>query len=89
MTFVQGNPLENIDDTINVRKTMVNGILRTVEDIIAPFPTTGNGDRANQASLANAPEPKVLPPVPNPPENDKYWWAKPKWVKDDFNEMMS
>jgi adenine deaminase len=85
MIFVEGNPLENIDDTINVEMTMVNGILRTVDDIIAPFPTTGN----RPSLAANAAKADVLPPVPNPPSNDVYWWEKPKWVKDDFNEMMS
>ena len=87
MIFVQGNPLENIDDTINVKMAMVNGILRNVEEIIAPFPSTGN--KASLDNADNAPKNALLPPVPNPPSNDVYWWEKPKWVKDDFNEMTS
>jgi Tol biopolymer transport system component len=95
MIFVQGNPLENIDDTINVEMTMVNGILRTVEEIIAPFPSTGNqagldnASTGNQASLDNAPKHVLLPPVPDHPANAKYWWARPKFVKDDFDSMES
>ena len=61
--FVEGNPLENIDDTINVKATMVNGIYRTVEEIIAPFPTTGNrpaaeGDGSTSGSRPGARSPE-------------------------------
>ena len=48
--FVDGNPLENINDVINVKATMVNGIYRTVEEIIAPFPTTGNNPARRRRS---------------------------------------
>jgi len=75
MIFVDGNPLQHIEDTINVKMTMVNGILRKVEDIIAPFPTQGNH--------AAAPRQIWRAAVPDHPANKKYWWHRKEWVKDD------
>lgn len=91
MIFVEGNPLQNIEDTINVRATMVNGIYRTVEEIIAPFPTTGNSNNPsmNSASLKNPPKHTWLPPVPDHPKNSTFWWHRPEFVKEDFNSMES
>jgi len=83
--FVDGNPLENINDVINVKATMVNGIYRTVEEIIAPFPTTGN----SAASAASAPEHTWLPAVPDHPNNKALWWHRPEWVKDDIDGQES
>ena len=57
---------------------MVNGIYRTVEEIIAPFPTTGN--RADVV-----PEHTWLPALPDHPQNKALWWHRPEWVKDDFD----
>ena len=37
LTFVQGDPLTNINDLINTPQTMKNGILTTQEQLIAPF----------------------------------------------------
>ena len=75
--FVEGNPLENINDVINVKATMVNGVYRTVEEIIAPFPTTGN--------TMSAPAHTWGTPVPDHPANRAIWWHRPEWVKDDFD----
>ena len=79
--FVDGNPLENIDDTINVKATMVNGIYRTVEEIIAPFPSTGN--------FASGPEHTWRAAVPDHPANDAFWWHRPEWVKEDRDSVES
>lgn len=73
--FVEGNPLQNIEDAINVKMTMVNGVLRKVEDIIAPFPTQGNH--------ASAPKQIWRAAVPDHPANKKFWWHRKEWVKDD------
>ena len=81
MIFVDGNPLENIDDTINVRATMVNGIYRTVEEIIAPFPSTGN--------FASAPEHTWRAAVPDHPANRAFWWHRREWVKEDRDNVES
>jgi Tol biopolymer transport system component len=37
MVFVEGNPLERIEDALNVRMTMVNGVLYTPEQLIEGF----------------------------------------------------
>jgi Tol biopolymer transport system component len=81
MIFVEGNPLQNIEDAINVRMAMVNGILHTVEDIIAPFPTPGNH--------AAAPTHKRLAAVPDHPANRKFWWHRPEYVKEDRDSRES
>jgi hypothetical protein len=81
MIFVEGNPLQNIEDAINVRMTMVNGILRTVEEIIAPFPTPGNH--------AAAPTHIWRAAVPDHPANRKFWWHRPEYVKEDRDSRES
>jgi hypothetical protein len=37
MVFVEGNPLERIEDAMQVRMTMQNGKLFTVEELVQPF----------------------------------------------------
>lgn len=37
MVFVEGNPLERIEDAMQVRMTMKNGELFTMQDLVAPF----------------------------------------------------
>jgi Tol biopolymer transport system component/imidazolonepropionase-like amidohydrolase len=83
MIFVEGNPLQNVEDAINVRMTMVNGILRTVEEIIAPFPTQGN-----HASLPALRHTRIAP-VPDHPANRKFWWHRPDKVKEDRDSRES
>lgn len=39
MAFVEGNPLEQIEDAIQARMTMKNGRLHTIEDLVEPFST--------------------------------------------------
>ena len=37
LDIIEGNPLENIDDTINVKGVIVNGRYYTQEELAAPF----------------------------------------------------
>ncbi|MFC7009521.1 amidohydrolase family protein [Halalkalicoccus salilacus] len=37
MVFVEGNPLERIEDTMQVKMTMKNGELFTIGDLVGPF----------------------------------------------------
>lgn len=37
LTFVEGNPLDNINDAANVHMVMKNGQIHTVDEIIAPY----------------------------------------------------
>jgi Tol biopolymer transport system component len=83
MIFVEGNPLQNIEDAINVRMAMVNGILRTVEEIIAPFPTSGN-----HAGL-DGPTHTWRAAVPDHPANRAFWWHRPERVKEDRDQTES
>lgn len=39
MVFVEGNPLEQIEDAIDVKMTMKNGELFTIQDLVEPFST--------------------------------------------------
>lgn len=40
MVFVEGNPLERIEDAMQVRMTMKNGTLHTIQDLVEPFEET-------------------------------------------------
>jgi hypothetical protein len=42
MAFVRGNPLERIEDTIQVQMTMKNGELFTIGDLVEPFSSEGS-----------------------------------------------
>ena len=44
MVFVEGNPLEQIEDAMQVRMTMKGGELYTTEDLIEPFKVTETDD---------------------------------------------
>jgi Tol biopolymer transport system component len=56
MAFVEGNPLARIEDTLNVRMTMINGVLYTTQQIIDGFfAPAGEGTPPN-ASKAGAPK---------------------------------
>lgn len=41
MVFVDGNPLEQIEDAMRVQMTMKNGELFTIEELVEPFSTEG------------------------------------------------
>jgi Tol biopolymer transport system component len=42
MVFVDGNPLEQIEDAMQVRMTMKNGELFTIQDLVEPFEETSS-----------------------------------------------
>lgn len=44
MVFVEGNPLEQIEDAMQVKMTMTNGDLYTIQDLVKPFEETDNSD---------------------------------------------
>jgi hypothetical protein len=48
MIFVEGNLLERIEDALQVRMTMTNGELFTVEDFVEPF---AEGDRHSATAV--------------------------------------
>lgn len=44
MVFVEGNPLERIEDAMQVRMTMKNGKLFTIQDLVEPFTPKNDPD---------------------------------------------
>jgi Tol biopolymer transport system component len=79
MVFVEGNPLERIQDAINVKMTMMNGVLFTPEALIEPF------SAASLASTREAagPRHRWRAPVPDHPANKAFWWHRPEHVEAD------
>jgi Tol biopolymer transport system component len=47
MVFVEGNPLERIEDAMQVRMTMKNGELFTIQDLVEPFEQTETDNSEN------------------------------------------
>jgi hypothetical protein len=106
MVFVEGNPLERIEDAINVQMVMKNGRLFTPEEILEDFfggpGTDGRRAEAGEAleaeHLEGRPgrevevrtgplaklEHRWLPPVPDHPSNEAFWWHQPEQVKEDY-----
>lgn len=50
MVFVEGNPLERIEDAIEVRMTMKNGELFTLQDLVEPFSSKDGGKSGENSS---------------------------------------
>lgn len=49
IVFVDGNPLEQIEDAIDVRMTMTNGELFTLEDLLKSFTSDGEEEVSNHS----------------------------------------
>src|SRR5262249_44353274 len=64
LAFIDGNPLDRIEDLANGAPVMKNGEGFTVSDLMAPFqtPASGQGHRM----LAPAPETEI--------SAQRYWW---------------
>ena len=59
MAFIDGNPLERIEDSINVKMTMINGVLHTTDSLIDGFFKSGRpqakaGQSDGKVAAANA-----------------------------------
>ncbi|MGH3377987.1 MAG: amidohydrolase family protein, partial [Actinoallomurus sp.] len=74
LTFLGGDPLQDITKAADVRRVMVNGELHTVEDLLAPF--------AAPTHTEAAPRGRVLPKLPDHPANAKYWWHDPHYLEE-------
>ena len=74
LTFLGGDPLQDITKAADVRQVMVNGALHTVDDLLAPF---AEADRTEAA-----PRGRVLPKLPDHPANAKYWWHDPHYLEE-------
>jgi Tol biopolymer transport system component len=76
MAFVEGNPLERIEDTLNVRMTMINGVLYTPQALMDGFFGV-----ARATAVAN-PTHRLLAPVPDHPANVQWWWHTAEYLHD-------
>jgi Tol biopolymer transport system component len=97
MAFVEGNPLERIEDTINVRMTMINGVLYTPQELIDGFLGESSAGKPGRADVRKAsgtvvhdhlgqkmahPKHRLLAPVPDHPANKRWWWHAAEHVAD-------
>jgi hypothetical protein len=74
LTFLGGDPLQDITKAADVRQVMVNGELHTVDDLLAPFVSADHTEVA--------PAGRMLPPLPDNPANAKYWWHDPHYLEE-------
>jgi hypothetical protein len=73
LVLLGGDPLADIAAAADVRQVMSNGVLYTVDELLAPF--------AGEA-LAAIPENVMLAPVPAHPANAGFWWHDPHYVRE-------
>lgn len=73
ITIVDGDPLTDIADAAAVDRVLTSGVEHTVDDLLAPF---------EQSSAARAvPHSTVRSPVPEPKENERFWWHGLDYVR--------
>jgi Tol biopolymer transport system component/cytosine/adenosine deaminase-related metal-dependent hydrolase len=70
LVVLGGDPLTDITQAANVRQVMTNGVLHTVDDLLAPF----SADMAKAAVRG-----QTLPALP---ADDRYWWHDPHYVAE-------
>ncbi|MFI6265232.1 amidohydrolase family protein [Micromonospora sp. NPDC051006] len=76
LVVLGGDPLADIDQAANVRQTMANGVLHSVDELLAPF------EAGTAARTTAAPANTLLPAVPEHPDNARYWWHDPHYVDE-------
>jgi hypothetical protein len=69
LALVDGNPLADIRAAAAVRRTVVGGVQRTVDDLLAPF-------RSQPATRAAVNQ--VL--AAKPSAESRHWWHEPEWA---------
>ncbi|MEU4216663.1 amidohydrolase family protein [Actinoplanes sp. NPDC026623] len=75
LAFLGGDPLSDIKQAANVQQVMANGIIHTVDDLVAPF-------EATRSSTARSAVSSVLPALPPHPANAGYWWNDPHYLEE-------
>jgi len=73
LAILGGDPLTDIRAAADVRQVMSNGALHGVDALLAPY--------AEPARPAAAASSRLLPPVPEHPDNRRYWWHDPHYVQ--------
>ncbi|MFF0246448.1 amidohydrolase family protein [Streptosporangium sandarakinum] len=72
LAIVDGDPLSRIEDAANVTAVVIGGRHHTVEQLLAPYPSSTTTDQAS--SGAPAPRGKVRARVPAHPGTADFWW---------------
>ncbi|MFG1702657.1 amidohydrolase family protein [Nonomuraea sp. M3C6] len=72
LAIVDGDPLSRIEDAANVTAVVVGGRHHTVEQLLAPYPSSTGTDQAE-----SAPSGRVKERVPVHPSTSNYWWNSP------------
>jgi hypothetical protein len=69
LAVLGGDPLTDITNAADVRLVVTNGVVHTIDDLLAPF-TTATPATTNH----------LLPALPPHPANAAYWWHDPHYV---------
>ncbi|MEV6284820.1 DPP IV N-terminal domain-containing protein [Kribbella sp. NPDC051770] len=70
LSFVRGNPLDDIRHAADVQQVMVAGRLHTVDELLAPYAAT--------ARVSAGPQP--LKRDQAHAHDSEYWWHEPEWL---------
>ena len=81
LTFVSGNPLNDIKDAANVQGVMKNGRFYSVAELVAPFAPAAMARATKKAK----PRHRKLPPAQDVASIQKYWWHDPEHVEHDHH----
>lgn len=80
LSFVEGDPLDDIRAAAAVRQVMVGGRVHTVEELLEPY---------DDSALRSQPQalvgPAQAPPAPawrlgDHAHDERYWWHEPEWL---------
>ncbi|MEV0347020.1 amidohydrolase family protein [Nonomuraea sp. NPDC050680] len=75
LAIIDGDPLSRIEDAANVTAVVVGGRHHTIEQLLAPYPSSTTTDQATPA--ASAPSGKVKDRVPVHQSTASHWWNDP------------
>lgn len=73
LLLLTGDPLTDIRQAAAVAQVMTNGVLHTVDDLLAPFPPAAATARSSATDIT------VLP---DHPSNAGFWWHDPHYVDE-------
>jgi hypothetical protein len=71
LSFVQGNPLADINAAAAVRMVMAGGKLHTVDELLTPF---------TSPAAAKTPALLTQAPAATHEHNNEFWWHEPEWA---------
>lgn len=75
LAIVDGDPLSRIEDAANVTAVVIGGRHHTVEQLLAPYPSSTTTDQT--APAVAAPRGKIKDRVPVHPSTADFWWNTP------------